>query len=261
MLSSKQKSILSLYYPELNELMDRKTSGDAVDALIVALIDKIQSVKGEDGYTPVKGKDYWTEKEVENMVNAILAEATPIKGVHYSDGENGKDYILTSKDKREIASVIEVPIVEKIVEKTEVIKEVMPKLDVSMVKNAVSKKDFEETSKKIDSGMARIDGRLKLVDQRWHGGGLSKVSHDSTLSGDGTPSSPLSAVPTGLMFLTATGAVNGSNQIFTFLSVPTYLVIDGAWYTKTDNNGVLQWSNVGLTITTQITPSNSIWGF
>lgn len=32
------------------------------------------------------------------------------------------------------------------------------------------------------------------IDQRWHGGGLSKVSTDATLTGLGTPSSPLSVV-------------------------------------------------------------------
>lgn len=38
-------------------------------------------------------------------------------------GEDGTDYVLTPQDKEEIASMIEVPIVEKIIEKTEVIKE------------------------------------------------------------------------------------------------------------------------------------------
>jgi hypothetical protein len=57
-------------------------------------------IKGDDGYTPIKGKDYF-------------------------DGEDGEDYVLTEKDKEEIASQIKVPVVEKeiIIEKTEVIKE------------------------------------------------------------------------------------------------------------------------------------------
>lgn len=65
----------------------------------------------------------------------------------------------------------------------------------------------------------------------------------------------------GLTLLPATGSVNGTNGTFTFASLPTYLVIDGVWYLPKDSNNVVQWSNVGLTITTNITPINSIWGF
>ena len=47
----------------------------------------------------------------------------PIAGVDYPIPENGKDYVLTADDKKEIASKIKVPIVEKVIEKIEVIKE------------------------------------------------------------------------------------------------------------------------------------------
>lgn len=40
--------------------------------------------KGEDGYTPIKGVDYFDGK----------------------DGENGKDYVLTDADKEEIAGMV-----------------------------------------------------------------------------------------------------------------------------------------------------------
>jgi len=42
---------------------------------------------------------------------------TPVKGVDFFDG---KDYILTEKDKNDIAKSIKVPVVEKIIEKTTV---------------------------------------------------------------------------------------------------------------------------------------------
>jgi hypothetical protein len=38
-------------------------------------------------------------------------------------GQDGKNYVLTKKDKKEIAKLIEVPIVKKVIERTEVIKE------------------------------------------------------------------------------------------------------------------------------------------
>ena len=37
---------------------------------------------------------------------------TPIKGVDYFDGEDGKDYVLTSADKQEIADLISLSIVD-----------------------------------------------------------------------------------------------------------------------------------------------------
>lgn len=49
---------------------------------------------------------------------------TPIAGIDFPMPKDGDDYILTDEDKTEIASKIEVPIVEKvIIEKTETIKE------------------------------------------------------------------------------------------------------------------------------------------
>ena len=46
----------------------------------------------------------------------------PVAGVDYPIPQDGQDYVLTEADKQEIASKIEVPVVEKVVEKT-VIKE------------------------------------------------------------------------------------------------------------------------------------------
>ena len=269
-LNTIQKQRLIQSFPELKGFFEQQRtqklledvkaqSDDQFKAFLNLLVEKIKTLKGEKGdtgYTPQKGKDYFTNQEINALAEYVKSvtkkEVTPVKGKDYFDGDN---YILTKKDKQEIADSIKVPIVEKVIEKTEVIKHIMPELDVSMVKDAASKKD-------LLSGIQKIDGRFKLIDQRWHGAGLSKVSTDATLTGTGTSSNPLSVVGGGGGFtvLSATGTVNGSNQIFTFTQVPTFLVVDGAFYQKTDNNGVVQWSSSGLTITTLITPSNSIFG-
>ena len=130
---------------------------------------------------------------------------TPIKGVDYKDGE---DYILTEGDRVEIATKITVPIVEKVIEKTRVVVKEQP--IVTEVTNNITKevipdevfkklgeielniKEQDDQSKKVLSGMKEVDGRIKAIDQRWRGAGLSRVSHDDTLTGDGTPSNPLS---------------------------------------------------------------------
>lgn len=42
---------------------------------------------GKDGYTPIKGTDYFTDAEAE----AFKKAATPVKGIDYRDGVDGKD--------------------------------------------------------------------------------------------------------------------------------------------------------------------------
>lgn len=77
-------------FQEVGKILETKADKTDVDAIAIDLntkIENIQLVKGDKG-------------------------------------DDGKDYILTSQDKQEIASSIKVPVVEKIIEKrTEVIKE------------------------------------------------------------------------------------------------------------------------------------------
>ena len=55
------------------------------------LLDKVgtltDAIKGEPGYSPVAGTDYFTEEEKQDF----LEQATPRKGEHYNDGEPGDD--------------------------------------------------------------------------------------------------------------------------------------------------------------------------
>jgi hypothetical protein len=64
----------------------------------------------------------------------------------------------------------------------------------------------------------------------------------------------------GLTLLPATGAVNGTNAVFTFTAAPTYIVSDGVWYQAKDNNGITNWSGT-TTVTMTIPPNSAIWGF
>lgn len=61
-----------------------------------SLKEILKQIKGEPGKTPVKGVDYKDGKDGE-------------------DGEDGKDYVITERDLAEIATRVEVPIVEKVI--------------------------------------------------------------------------------------------------------------------------------------------------
>jgi hypothetical protein len=263
-LTPLQKQKLISIYPELRQyfdIQDIKERRTEADGILIALINKIQSLKGEKGDLPIKGKDYFTPQEaqmflkyvIDTVYPVVLKQATPVKGVHYKDGEN---YVLTASDKKEIASQIDVPIVEKVIEKTEVIKEVSRKLTVNDIKDAVSKKELEIEKKSILDGMAKVDGRIKLIDQRWHGGGLSKVSTDATLTGNGTSSSPLHAVgSSGTWYQdeVPSGTKNGVNMTFTLAHTPTSVVLlylNGQYQVS----GGADYSRSGTTITMTTAP-------
>lgn len=95
---------------ELKPTETQKTAQEAMSAF-VQMLKGDKGDKGDDGGKP-------TQEELLSLIEPLIPE--PIPG---DKGDDGKNYVLTSKDKQEIVSKIEVPIVEKIIEKTEVIRE------------------------------------------------------------------------------------------------------------------------------------------
>jgi len=113
---------------------------------VVATLQQI-----ERGIKPVLEVKEELEQAVEQIVNLHndletkidnkVASIPHIPGARGFKGEDGKDYILTPKDKEEIASKITVPVVEKVIEKTEVIKE-QPIVKTEIVKETTIKEDL-----------------------------------------------------------------------------------------------------------------------
>ena len=64
----------------------------------------------------------------------------------------------------------------------------------------------------------------------------------------------------GLAFLAATGAVNGSNTSFTFVSAPTVIVVDqGRTMQKTSSDGGVNWTGT-TSVTLSVAPTFDIFG-
>lgn len=55
------------------------------------LIGNVKGPKGEDGRTPVKGVDYWTEEDKQEIIDAVLAALS-------TGGDADAEYTLTSAD-------------------------------------------------------------------------------------------------------------------------------------------------------------------
>jgi len=70
-------------------LANRKKRAEEIKGEIEKSLEKIKGKDGEDGYTPVKGKDYYTPEEIKE----IKKEVTPVKGKDYFDGKDGKSIV------------------------------------------------------------------------------------------------------------------------------------------------------------------------
>ena len=238
------------------------------------------SLTGEDGYTPVKGQDYFTDEEAQEFLN----KATPVKGVHYNDGEAGKDG-KNGKDGYTPQKGIDYQDGEK-GEKGED--------GLKGEKGEAGKDGSPDTPDQIKEKLSTLKGKERLHIKNIHGFdevlneagsnfldqakgfapralnslydvniyGLSdgqtlvwKASQQKWIPGTASGGG-------GLTPIVISGAVNGSNLTFTSTTKPTYIVSDGVWYTALDANSNVQWSYAGGTITLSIAPPNySITGF
>lgn len=104
------------------KLVDFETKG------AVVLIEDIFALEDEFGAKIPELRELVEELKKErpdrDEIKEIVSELiNGIEKVEPEKGDKGDDYILTEDDKKEIASKIKVPVVEKIIEKTEVIKE------------------------------------------------------------------------------------------------------------------------------------------
>lgn len=195
-------------------------------------------------------------------------------------GDNGKDYVLTEFDKEEIALItmmdIEVPIVEKIIERTEVIKE-QPivneitkyienkdtpiqtrdkleslqddyRLDISAIKG-LGKRFAKLTEEIINRAIEILDQRTSFLINK-----ISNLQKQVNNLPAQTSSSFTVMIPTGV--------IDGSNVIYTFPVAPSIINIDnGITINKTNKiDGSSNWTGI-TTVTLQVqAPTSNIWG-
>lgn len=93
---------------------DVDLTGYATEKYVDDAISEIELTPGpagKDGYTPIKGVDYFDGQPGRDGTNGQDGY-TPVKGVDYFDGApgkdgiDGKDYVLTDDDKTEIADAV-----------------------------------------------------------------------------------------------------------------------------------------------------------
>ena len=135
----------------IKELKPREVNGTEV---INSLIKLFKGDKGDDGKTPQKGVDYFTDEEVENIIKSVLKQIptpkdgkdgyTPIKGKDYFDGKDGYTPI---KDKDYFDGKDGLDGEDAVVDYDFVIKEVVKKLPKIEKKKDKTIKDLVEELK------------------------------------------------------------------------------------------------------------------
>lgn len=61
-------------------------TGEEIRDAILALSENLNGIKGangKDGYSPVRGKDYWTADDKTEIVNDVLASLPAAEGVSF----------------------------------------------------------------------------------------------------------------------------------------------------------------------------------
>lgn len=227
--------------------------------LAPSLKDVLDQIKGRDGETP-------TDERLVSLIKPLI----PVV-------KDGKDYVLTDKDRRAIANAIKVPVVEKVVERTEVVRELPTVTEVTkeVVREVAVSDTAAQVRDKLESleGEDRIDAKaVKNLPQatkeviRMMGGGNVEVFDGNAKVGSSqrikfTGATVTNAadgaisVAIGAITASASEAPDGSRTSFTFSRRPAAIVVDQG---RTMREGA-GWSWSGSQATLDVAPEFDIF--
>jgi len=91
----------------------------------IAINDKVESIaeKSDKLAQEIDTKLSEISEELKKKLESELVLEIDREELKGEDGKDGEDYVLTEQDKKDIAESIKVPVVEKVIEKVEVIRE------------------------------------------------------------------------------------------------------------------------------------------
>lgn len=216
------------------------------------------------------------QSDFESMTNEIVdvlreIRSQGLKGDRGEDGVNGKDAVLPNIEEivdRVSVKVKPTPASLKIIKESVELKdeEIVPKLNKAsnLGDLTLSIENIKDWPKKWGD----IKAEISRSKQGFHGGGFNNIASASATVSTGldtlkfTGAGVASVTQTGrtvtvdisggssLSVLAATGTIDDSNTVFTFISAPTLVVVNGAAYASTSTvGGTLAWTAVGTTVT------------
>lgn len=245
---------------KLNALRRLRDPNYAMAEVLGLVMGKVQSIKGEPGYTPVKGKDYFTEEEVRSVISYI--ESRIQKPADGKNGVDGKDGAIGPRGP-----------------KGESIKG--EKGDTGAPgKNGVDGKNAEPIDRDkliADTIQALVDtpewksmtnlALYSKYDQRWKGSGHLVAAGTNVTIEEVDGQQVISSVGGGggLTALSSTEVPDESTTVFTFplaSAQPSYLIVDNVWMRATTKAGTVNWTwNAGAKqATLSVPPMDEILG-
>lgn len=186
----------------MRKIADKETKG-AIDIKIGKKNYRV--IKGDDGYTPVRGKDYWTDIDKaeiiksaspiisKNEIDSIIKKVTPKKGIDYKDGDKGDkpvfgvDYWTPEQQKAfEAAILSKVTPIKGVhyrdgIDGVTTLKTIEVKLSATEIRNRL-----ESLTGKSRLKIKAIDGLEEALAQRFVESGIG----GSGSSGGGSTSTP-----------------------------------------------------------------------
>lgn len=159
-------------------------------------------------------------KQLENSIPEISEQITEqIKNYTLSKpelfkGEDGKEYVLTEKDKKQISESIKVPVVKQIVEKREIIREQPIEKITNEIKEVAKYEEPKQLAKKLNTLEEVIEQKvIKGLEEKFDQfkNAIKNVSVNVSASkGGGGMGNIITETPSG--------TVNGVNDTFTLTS-------------------------------------------
>lgn len=207
---------------------------DRAMAEAIGKMDMMKGDKGEtgdDGYTPVKGKDYFTNEEIQSIINYIQSNVQPgeqgIPGTNGKDGRNGINGTSPDVDK--------------------LVKTILAK--IPKAKDGVSPKIEDVVKQTITAINNNPDQEFVTVKQL-----TEFLRRGGFRGGAGSGSSTTQAVYSD----TVAGTIDGVNQTFTVstnINTAFSLYLANSVYQP-----VVDFTTSGTTITMVVAPDSSLSG-
>lgn len=290
---SKDNVSIAAKIMELEDKFDEKFNQavEAMNSLAPLIETALQKVDNVPTLKPVKGQDYLTQEEVDQIVSDIAQKIpTPptvdekklIAKIVKALSKQDKQVQDTTIDYADIASKVQelIPVKSEI-KTVETIKEVVSeelKTEIEKLKEELAKKDkrlnlFEDNVKNTLNGLR--SGGSGGTNVRILNNGVPVGDTVSEINFTNATSIEYKAGATGRRvdvttatggggsgtfgIISYTGTVNGSNTSFTFSSAPVILYIDHVPYQKTSSDGTVNWTGT-TSVTLTIAPINDLFG-
>jgi hypothetical protein len=221
-------------------------------------IELLKGDKGEDGKTP-------TKNELVDLIYPLIPD--PVsgkkgdkgdKGIDGHDGEDGESIIgPAGKDGKDGSPDSGEQIAEKLNSTEE-------SVDIKVIKGLDDFQKLMKEEKKVRFvGGARginlyIDGAKKGLINYLNliaGTGVTLTYNRSSGRNDVT----ITSSGSGGGILAATGTVDGSNLVFTFISAPSIIIVDGVPKQKTQSDTTANWTGT-TSVTLTVAPVSDIYG-